>query len=68
MPIFEYRCDMCGRTIEIFENTNKYNDINAIQCQNCEDRGKDSLAFKIISRTNFKVNGYNAANGYTKTG
>lgn len=65
MPIYEFKCDMCGNK---FEKLVKDNKIQASHCPTCEKQGKDNLAFRIISRTNFKVNGFNAANGYTKTG
>jgi putative FmdB family regulatory protein len=65
MPIYEYKCDMCGNK---FERLTKDRKIEAYHCPYCEKNGKDALAFKIISRTNFKVNGHNASNGYSKTG
>jgi hypothetical protein len=56
---------MCGKK---FERLTKDRKIDAYHCPYCEQEGKDSLAFKIISKSNFIVNGYNATNGYTKTG
>jgi hypothetical protein len=56
---------MCGKK---FERLTKDRKIDAYHCPFCEKNGKDSLAFKIISKSNFIVNGYNATNGYTKTG
>jgi putative FmdB family regulatory protein len=64
MPIFEYYCDMCGKTSERFEGKNE--GLNAVQCPVCLKEGKDFLAFKKISKSNFKVNGYNVTNGYSR--
>jgi len=64
MPIFEYKCTACGTTIEVFEKISSK--LDAIQCKTCLKNGKDELAFKKVSKINFKVNGYNAANGYTR--
>jgi putative FmdB family regulatory protein len=64
MPIYEFQCEMCGKK---FERISKDKTLQAIHCPECEKDGKDNLAFKIISRTNFKVNGFNADNGYSKS-
>jgi putative FmdB family regulatory protein len=63
MPIFEFHCEMCGETVELLVNDNN---IQAIHCDKCLKNGKDSLAFKKVSKSNFKVNGYNANNGYAR--
>jgi putative FmdB family regulatory protein len=65
MPIFEYHCEMCGTTVERLVDIDDV-DIKAIHCEECLKNGKDHLAFKKISKTNFKVNGYNADNGYAR--
>lgn len=64
MPIFEFHCEMCNATVERLLEADEA-DIKAIQCETCQKNGKDNLAFKKISKTSFKVNGYNANNGYS---
>lgn len=64
MPIYEFECQNCGTK---YEKIIDDNGVQAIHCPKCEKDGKDSLAFKIISLTNFKVNGFNADNGYSKS-
>ena len=65
MPIFEFQCIKCGY---IFEEINLKTDPTKISshCPACEKNGTDSIATKIISRSSFIVNGYNAENGYSK--
>lgn len=63
MPIYEFKCEMCGHTIEALTSIR---DIQAYHCPFCAEQGKDNLAFKIISKSNFKINGFNASNGYSK--
>jgi putative FmdB family regulatory protein len=57
MPLYEYFCNTC----EYFFEELLKKDIPNRRCPNC---GK--AAHRIISKTNFKVNGYSYANGYSK--
>lgn len=65
MPIFEFQCSKCGY---IFEEILLKSDPHKISshCPVCKEQGKVSIAKKILSRTSFVVNGYNAKNGYSK--
>jgi putative FmdB family regulatory protein len=49
MPIYEYECLACGRTIEAFQ---KFSDAPLIRCQHCQGRLK-----KLISNTSFQLKG-----------
>jgi putative FmdB family regulatory protein len=66
MPIFEYYCDGCGKTFEMLEKYDR--DKNHHHCSKCFKDGKDSLAVKKISASNFIMKGYNYKNGYSKKG
>lgn len=59
MPLYEYRCtnDRCQR-ITLYLET----DCNHLE-RNCEHCGAE--AKRIISAPSFRVNGYNADNGYS---
>lgn len=60
MPIFEFQCKKCGYIFEEVE----FKDLKKIytQCPNC----KKGIAKKIISKSNFIINGYSYSNGYSK--
>jgi|GEM_PF-2558758 len=64
MPLYEFYCEACENK---FEKIIKDTTIEAHHCPFCAENGKDNLAFKILSKTNFKINGYNSRNGYSKT-
>ena len=49
MPIYEYRCSKCGKTIEIMQ---KFSDLPLSRCPSCS--GKIS---KIISNCSFHLKG-----------
>ena len=49
MPIYEYECLACGRTIEAFQ---KFSDAPLTRCQHCQGRLK-----KLISNTSFQLKG-----------
>jgi len=58
MPIYEYECTKCGNVDEMLLDSK---DIDWIYCPKCKGH-----AVKVISPSNFKVNGdYTAANGYS---
>lgn len=57
MPIYEYKCDICAEITEMFTS----NSTRFIQC----DCG--GIARKIISKSSFKVKGFNANNNYAKS-
>jgi putative FmdB family regulatory protein len=64
MPWFEFECDKCGFKFEhIMSHKMKEHVINS-ECPKCEKGCMKS----IISSSNFKINGYSEANGYTKPG
>jgi len=50
MPIYEYRCEKCGKTNEFFQ---KPSDPPMMTCPEC---GADSLK-KLISSTSFQLKG-----------
>ena len=49
MPIYEYRCHKCGKTIEVVQ---KFSDLPLSRCPSCS--GKVS---KIISNCSFQLKG-----------
>ena len=55
MPIYEYECKNCGNKEEIISTQL----LEEIKCEKC-----GCIMKLLISKTNFKVNGYNAKNGY----
>lgn len=65
MPVYEFQCNKCGY---IFEEIHISSDPIKISsyCPVCEKNGNKSIGKKIISKSNFIVNGFNAKNGYSK--
>lgn len=59
MPIYQYKCGHCEKTIEEIHNVK----IKAIICPYCGGH-----ATRIMSVSNFKVNGFNAKNLYSSNG
>lgn len=61
MPIYEYACtsESCAHR---WEDLEKMTDPPQTKCPKC---GKET-AVRLMSRANGKVNGYSAANGYSK--
>jgi putative FmdB family regulatory protein len=63
MPIYEYKCDNCGYEFEEIR-AEKDKDIPCdMYCPGCEEEG---FVRRLISAGSFKINGYSAANGYSK--
>lgn len=50
MPIYEYKCESCGRQIEVFQ---KIDESPLTSCPNC---GKSALS-KLISAAGFQLKG-----------
>jgi len=65
MPLYEFQCNVCGYIFEEIHNKVDPTKISSF-CPRCKEENKNSIALKIISKSNFKVNGYNADNGYSK--
>lgn len=59
MAIFEYQCNKCGFIFE--EIFTKNIDKISTECKNCK-----GIAKKIMSKSNFKVNGFSSSNNYSK--
>ena len=59
MPIYEYRCEKCGKVYEKLILTSSHKEVDVI-CDGCGVNCK-----KIISKSSFKVNGFNAENRYS---
>jgi len=57
MPIYEYKCKECGHKFEVLILCNED---PKLRCENCRSLNLE----KIISHTNFKLNG----NGWSKDG
>jgi putative FmdB family regulatory protein len=57
MPLFEYRCDQCGRVTEQLVKSSN----DTVHCYNCEHP-----MTKLLSAPYGKVTGYSYSNGYTK--
>jgi putative FmdB family regulatory protein len=49
MPIYEYECDKCGKTVEAWQKTS---DKSLQECQNCSGQLR-----KIISQSSFQLKG-----------
>ena len=60
MPIYEYKCDECERTVEKYLSVKQMEDIISIYCK-CGGH-----LLKIPSAGSFKINGFSEANGYSK--
>jgi len=61
MPIYEYRCEQCGRVVEILQ---KVGARSGGKCEKCSGRLK-----KLISRTAFLLKGGGwYSEGYSKSG
>ena len=58
MPLYEFHCEKCDYVFEQLLDTRK---VLAMECPKCKE-----LAEKIISSSNFVVNGYNTQNNYSK--
>jgi len=59
MPIYEFKCKNCGNV-----ESRRYpinSNIKKITCWKCKGN-----AIKIISSSNFIMNGYSEKNGYSK--
>lgn len=69
MPIYEFQCKKCSnvtyRKYPINSNI-KTIDCDRVIHSNNEDVRCDGKAERIISVTNFKINGYSESNGYSK--
>ena len=64
MPIYEFECDECGF---IFNHIMKIEERDAVIGSNCPVC-TDGIVKSLISVSNFKINGYSEANGYSKQG
>ena len=61
VPVHEYRCESCGYVLEQFEGI-PGGEMGPPTCRKC-----NKLMTRLISASSFKVNGANAANGYSST-
>jgi len=61
MPIYEFECEKCNRLVEHFVTVTEAKTLTFLECGKCGGRMK-----KLISAPNFKVEGYNADNLYSK--
>jgi len=65
MPLYEFQCNKCGYIFEEIYRKSSPTKISSY-CPVCKNNGITSIAKKIISKSNFVINGYNAKNGYSK--
>jgi putative FmdB family regulatory protein len=58
MPIYEYKCEICGRVFEklILKPSNE-----GKMCPDC-----NIPCERLISKSSFVIHGYNAQNNYSK--
>lgn len=65
MPIYEYRCEQCGRTKEKFHPVipKEIPEVIREVCP-CEDVGLAHF-HRVMSAPNFRINGYSYKNGYS---
>lgn len=75
MPMFEYKCDTCTRTEDRFFATmaerDKFEATGPKPCKpnaSLQNRKCAGKLHRQLSAPNFKVNGYNALNGYQFNG
>jgi putative FmdB family regulatory protein len=60
MPIYEYKCNKCGRVYEELVLTPSHTEVT-INCPDCKE-----VCEKQMSKSSFVVNGFNAKNNYSK--
>lgn len=60
MPVYEYKCRFCSCTKNEIRSISERNE--APICEECE-----TVMNRVISPSVIKVNGFNAANGYSHT-
>lgn len=59
MPIYEYECENCGRTVEHLFTQREVRTLTFLECGKCKGRMK-----KIISAANHNIKGYSYKNRY----
>ncbi len=64
MPLYEFECDECGF---VFTHIMKHEEKEAVIGSNCP-MCTDGIVKSNVSASNFKINGYSEANGYSKAG
>lgn len=50
MPIYEYKCDACGKQFDRLQNLS---DTSEVRCPDCNELTK----YKLVSHTNFNLKG-----------
>ena len=65
MPIYEYKCPICGNMEEVLTKTIAEGE-NIMQfCPVCRVKGTYCvICLRVLSVVNFRVTGFNSANGY----
>lgn len=61
MPIYEYKCLKCEDIIKSYISLQNFKETCFPICETCR-----RLKRKVISKSNFKVKGYRAKNGYSQ--
>lgn len=61
MPAWDYLCECGERETRVFMNWKERDAAEPIYCPDCQDR----VMVRQGSAANFKIEGYNAKNGYT---
>ena len=66
MPIYKFECSECGFDFEHIMSVKEGQTFNGIKsdCPKCEKR---KCVKKVMSPSNFKINGYSERNGYSST-
>lgn len=62
MPIYKYQCSQCGFDFETFVKMEERDKPSATLCPKC---GEYKIQ-RVPTVSNFKINGYSEANGYSK--
>jgi len=57
MPLYEYKCKVCGKITEQFLNIKERR--KTVKCEYCNNE-----AVRVLSSGFFEVKGHNAKNGY----
>jgi putative FmdB family regulatory protein len=60
VPLYEYICPVCGNTIEEIKPMSRMDELPC--CKKCVFE----VMVRVISPSNFVINGYSEKNGYSK--
>lgn len=68
MPLYEYECTDCGTRVVRIRSIAERDETETCESCNRSDAYGPGLLMRVPSAPAFTIDGYNAANGYAKTG